>query len=217
MKLEFKTTHSDGLYSYRFVSGHERHAANTSDEEIARLKKSDMQYPSTLLGTKMSQYMSLASFLLAQKEKYVLLRDAPDLHVQESIRNPLKVTWRYEIIADDFNGTGVDNGFVPSKFPYLVYYSNSLSHVEMLPEEIFEEEYSNVSIFGLTENATQRLRLLFDSPQAPSLKNFLKPGEVFIDLVCGKQYGYFNAFLAKSKNRLDDEFSAFENLTDTGN
>jgi hypothetical protein len=152
-----------------------------------------------------------------QKEKSLLVRYSPALESFYTIGASSLVNWRYLILANDFEGVGVYKGFVRTEPTYAFYGTESPYHVEELTEEVLEEEYSNITIFGLNQKSKKRLHALIQTDQTPSIRNFLSDDELFINIVCGKQYGFFNGFLIKSPVDLQRKIEEFENVIDAGN
>ena len=166
------------------------------------------------MGTNINMHLSLAAFLVARKEKYIIVRYSPESDSLLKNKYSFTTNWHYVVLADDFNGNGLDNGFVKSAVPYAVYRIDSPYQAEQLSEDTLEEEYSNVTVMGLKENSMERLRAFLQSDIKPALQIFLDDSEIFINIVCGKQYGFFNSFLAKSRIEIQGEFDKFKSVTD---
>jgi hypothetical protein len=123
------------------------------------------------------------------------------------------------VLANDFDGLGVDRGFIniQEQQSYILFPIDSLSKLKDWPEDTFGDAYSTISIFGLKEDRKHALIAFLQTLENPQLKDFLQNGELFIDMVIGKEYGFFNSFLIKSKEEIGEEITAFENIVDSSN
>jgi hypothetical protein len=135
--------------------------------------------PETLMGSKLNQYLSLASFLEAQKEKYFLVRYSPTLESLCTIDASSLVNWRYLVLANDFEGIGVDKGFVKTRSPYAFFEASSPYQAEKITEDTLEEEYSSITVFALNRNSEERLRRFLQTNDIPSVGNLLSDDEIF--------------------------------------
>lgn len=217
MRFQFRKRKTETLYTFELVSGHQCDNSLECEEEYLRAKQGLMGYRQTLMGAELNSLLSLGEYLAAQKDKYVLIRFSPELQSFCTVDSSAMVNWRYLVLANDFEGLGVDKGFVKTESPYALYSPHSLYDVQYLSEDVLEEEYSNITIFGLNRNSKERLRDFLHTDKTPFIQTLLSGNELFINIVCGKAYGFFNSFLAKSRVDLQEEINEFENVTDAAN
>lgn len=217
MIVSFNSQKEADFFTYGHVSGHRCGNELSCREEYARLEAGDMSHLETLLGSEMGIYLSFAGFLLAQKQKYALIRDSPEAQLHFSNRKRFDAKWSYNVEANDFNGTGVDKGFMMRKAIYAVYQVDSPDELENLSEESFEEEYSNITLFGMNRDSEEMLQTILQGRAVPQIDTLMRSDEIFVNIVCGKQYGYFDSILIKSRCDLKNELIGYKNTIDADN
>ena len=217
MQIPFKKTISHGVITFQFSSGLHCHGQDQCAAVMASAKKNENGYRQTLQGSEFNLLLSLAAFLVAPKEKYALVRNSPDADLLFANTEKISSRWRYEVISNDFDGNGVDKGFVCTESAYSAYQISSPYLIEKLPEDVLEEEFSNVTIFGLKRGSAPRLNNFLTSLNIASLSDFMQEDEVFLNVRCGKSNGYFNSLLLKSKIDMQEQITEYENTTDAGN
>lgn len=164
-------------------------------------------------------YLDLADFLTAQLQRYVIVRDCPISEFQRLFPKITFIKWRYEMLSDDRLGMGTDHGFVSTfgKNSTVIAPIESLRLITCLPEDLFSDASTNVTVFGLSNRRINDLVETLNSDNEPKVDTFLQGNEIFIHLMCGKEYGHFNAILIKSKHDLDEEIAAAQSVLDAGN
>lgn len=211
MNIKLKKYYKEGFYNYLHVSGHDCRNVIECEKEFKEIYINSKTTTGSEIISEADSFLDLSYFLVAGLEKYALaVIDYPP-------GNSIVTKWKYELLADDFNGMGVDKGFVDIKsskdkamffeLPTRLHYTN-----KTLWNSIFE-----ISIFGLLKNKKKHLMDFIMQQKKPVLKNFLKDEEIFIQIVKRNGYGYFNAVLIKSKKELDDVIYGYFNTTDAGN
>lgn len=213
MNIPFKKTFQNSLYSYLHVSGHKCRNEIECKEEYKDeyLGKSLPSYESQKFN-EINSYLHCSCFLMSNLEKYAISA------LNDLTKDYELIKWRYEVLANDFNGVGVDKGFKELTFynatyPAKGFFFPFIETVHVSPAFDFTE----ISIFGMKEERKDDLLHFLRKKEMPHLEDFLKEGEIFIHVVQGKEYGYFNAFLIKSKHDIDEHLVQFFNAIDAGN
>lgn len=204
-KVSFKKEHQHHLYHYLNVL---IPYSDTSAPTI-RIEKELYSY-------QFHYYIALAEFLTEHLNKYVILRISPYLANQSFIKEVETVNWKYLLLANDYEGLGIDNGFInireTSDEEHALFSVGSLLSLRELPEDTFGDKVSNVSVFGLTSNSVSDLQHFLHSAKQPDLSEFLQKGDLFINIISSKQMGYYHSMLIKSNDDIETELDAFQNV-----
>ena len=116
---------------------------------------------------------------------------------------------------------GADHGFVSTikkqnRSSVLAPIEN-LRILTCLPEALFLDASTNITFFGLLDGRTEDLAKSMNGDEVPVVDKFLEKKELFIHLMCGKEYGDFNAIIIKSQHDLKDEIAAYQGVLDADN
>ena len=221
MNLIFKRQQSADCFTYLYVSGHRCDNPTECEDEF---HQQYLQHDITGNATyhrKLLFYLDLADFFTAQLRRYVPLNYAPVSELQNAPKEVTFVKWQYELLSDDNAGMGVDHGFVSTikkQNPYSVLVPiENVQALTCLPEDIFRDTSTDITLFGLLDGRMEDLVKFMNSDEVPVVHKFLQKKEVFIHLMCGKEYGHFNAIIIKSKHDLKDEIAALQGVLDADN
>ena len=116
---------------------------------------------------------------------------------------------------------GVDHGFVSiikkqNRSSVLLPIEN-VRALTCLPEDLFLDTSTDITLFGLLDGKMEELVKFMNSDELHLVHKILQKKELFIHLMCGKEYGHFNAIIIKSKHDLKDEIAAFQGVLDADN
>lgn len=224
MELLFKKYQQNTLYNYLYVSGHQAEL-NLKENPISQQVSSNNEtYRKEIDENEFQKLLELASFITSQHELFALVKYSPLLDSASFIDHYEKVGWEYELLANDFEGMGVDKGFKPvsqqnqdknqtykNTKEAVVFPVKSLKELQQLPEEDLADAFSAFSFFALQAGRKKEVFELLKGQNQPSLKSFLEEEEVFIHLKVGRNVGYFDSFLIKSKKDLEDQLKQYQN------
>ena len=111
MELFFKKYQQYTLYNYLYVSGHQA-VLNLGENPISQQISSNNETYGKEGGEEEFQtLLDLASFVTSGQELFALVKYSPLLDSISFIDDYEKVGWDYELLANDFDGMGVDKGF----------------------------------------------------------------------------------------------------------
>jgi hypothetical protein len=166
-------------------------------------------------------HIALAEYLMSHLDKYMLIRFSPYLSKLPFINIIETINWKYELLASDRLGLGVDKGFLNVK--ELSKEANSLCAVDnllpltTLPEDTFGDAVSWISIFGLKSDKETALKAFLQSVGQPHLTHFLQKGEVFVHIINSKEEGFYHSMLIKSAEDIEEKIYAFQTIIDPNN
>lgn len=203
--MEFKKSNTGNLFEYLHVS------------VAAMVNPSDQTSRSIISSDRFRYTLSLAKFLSEDLESYLLVRDFPLLSGLPFFRLIEPVKWQYELIADDSNGLGIDNGFVESSSLAQLCVAKDLLALGQLPEDGFGDSVSTVSFFALMERRETRLAEFLKQDVPGRVQDFLRHGELFIHITIAKEQNYYDAVLIKSPDDIEDRLYSFQNVIDSNN
>lgn len=212
-------------FSYLYVSGHRCDNTLECENELREVYLGNNIAENATYKKKLLFYLDLAAFFTAQLDRYVLLNFCPVSEFQQSFQATHFTNWKYEMESNDYSGLGVDHGFVcvenshakTNRGRYVAVPVISLRSLTLLSEDLFSEASTNVTVFGLMNGRTEQLMNFMDAVKVPLIEKFLQGPEIFIHLMCAKEYGHFNSIMIKSKHDLRDEIAACQNVLDAGN
>ncbi len=225
MDLPFKKEYKENTFTYLYVSGHRYESTLQGEHEPEAKQRNTGPAAVSPSPGDLAFGISFASFLTAGLETGVLLKYSPHLRKLPFLTDIQNVNFRYEVLANDFEGMGVDKGFVPARphpdhdepfGQYVLAATTTLNRLQEIPEEELEEFFSAFSIFGLRKGRRMAVVTALQRESVPSLPALLEQGEVFIQIVHGKAYGYFHSLLIKSKEDLSGSISAFQKVVNAG-
>lgn len=220
MNLIFKTQQIGDSFTYLYVSGHRcDNPIECEDEFQKQYLQQDVAGDATY-HRKLLFYLDLAGFFTAQLKRYVLLNYSPVSEFQNSFQDVTFVKWQYEFLSDDNAGLGADNGFVSTRkksHSSVLAPIENLRSLTCLPEALFPDASTDITLFGLMEGRMEDLVKFMNHAEVPVVDQFLQKKELFIHLMCGKEYGHFNAIIIKSKHDLKDEIAAYQGVLDADN
>ncbi|RCH56859.1 hypothetical protein DJ568_03110 [Mucilaginibacter hurinus] len=141
-------------------------------------------------------YLSLVQTLREGAAANIVIPFTP--YVAEVVGSYQRVDLHYELIANDFFGIGVDRGFQrrgEAKNEQMIFSLPDVMSLRSFPEDSFGDNESAISIF--INQASRKVDLLrfLRSTNKVRIEGFLREGEKFIHLTCGKQQGYFDAMV----------------------
>lgn len=159
-------------------------------------------------------YLTLTRRLSAGLDCYALLPYSPD--VAERWPHYIPAHYRYQLLADDFDGLGIDNGFKRLKDGSPLMVMSSIKDVMMLrslPEDALGEKSSDVTFFFLHPDREHLLKEVLQGQDLPDLGKFLVKNEFFLHLTCGKEQGYYDAMLLHALSDLTSRIKGAIQLT----
>ena len=169
----------------------------------------------------LNQYLSLAEYLLSGLAKFVMLKATP--YIKQAISTDVSClsNWNYYFLANDFNGLGIDKGFIDTNVygmqqQYLTMI-NDLTALKQIPEDNLGDNVSHISFFGLIGHDFNDLKNFLQAEKSPALGDFLQEGELFINILVSKEEGYCHAMLIKSSTDIEDKLDAFQNVIASDN
>lgn len=219
MNLIFKRNKSHGCHSYIYISGHRCDNPIECQHEFHQLYQQEDIAGNRAYHRKLLFYLDLAGFLTAQLKRYVIVGYSPVSEFGNLFPETNFIKWRYEMLSDDNLGMGVDHGFVSTmrNGDSAIAPIESLRLITCLSEDLFPDTSTNVTVFGLSNGRIDDLVETLNGNEEPEVNKFLHGNEIFIHLMCGKEYGHFNGILIKSKRDLEEEIAAAQSVLDAGN
>ncbi|QEM06168.1 hypothetical protein DIU31_022600 [Mucilaginibacter rubeus] len=198
MDFPFKITQEAGTYQFLHVKANPEHRT---------IQDSNLQ---------LQVYLTLTRRLSLGLECYALLPYSPV--ILELWPDAVKVAFGYHLLADDFNGLGIDKGFQPAinDGPEMVLITlKDLMTLRSIPEDSLGENASAVSLFLLHPGREIVLKKLLQAQIAPFMARFLQKNELFIHLTCGKEQGYYDGMLIRSQTDITMHIQGAIQLTQT--
>lgn len=204
-QLNFTKQHQQGLFSYLNLV----HPYATTAHPLTGLRKELYRY-------QFHQYLALAAFLTEQLDTFIILKASPYTKKVMADHRSCRSNWQYHFIANDFDGMGIDRGFVrisghEEEQPLLSQMEMLLSLREF-PEDSFGDNVSHISIFGLVQNRWNDLKTFLQQEHPPVLNGFLQQEELFMNILVSKAEGYYHALLIKSPSDIEYRMNAFQNV-----
>jgi hypothetical protein len=187
MDIRFKPFPNKGLNNYLFVNM----PVNMLEQEPVNIN--------------FHKYLLLASQLTAGLSCFVLTRYSPFLY--EVLQGVQPTMWRYNVIADDFQGLGTDLGFTLShrlkngnavKEQSAYFPLKDLLTLRSFPEDTFGDKSSDVTLFALKPGSDKEISSFLCTDRVPYLPELLLENEIFIHISCSKSSGYYDTVLIKS-------------------
>lgn len=188
--LQFTKQIVQGMYSYLNIEKPNTDGGHTAEQRAIAHR------------AHLDKYLSLTRLLTPGRDNFVIIRRSPHALTAVSAQYSYASDWYYGFIADDFNGMGVDKGFVKvddHTRQYLLAYMGDLMSLKSFPEDSLGENYSQITIFALAPGRWVDLRVEMQKLHPPSLREFLRDTERFINILVGKEEGYHHAMLVRSK------------------
>lgn len=225
MDISFKKDYKENIFSYLYVSGHQGVVA--LEKKYVEIGKAAAQ--SSLSQRGLGFYLAFASFLTAHLQKYVLIRYSPFIKNHPSIEEYYSANWKYQVLANDFDGFGVDKGFIEALDEHniiddriheqkqVLFALKDLKVMKDWPEDTFGDHSSTITIFGLKEDRKTALVVFLQAQDQPSISQFLYSGELLMNISYGKDFGFFDSFLVKSKEDIEHKIAEFKNIVNAGN
>ncbi|PRY08951.1 hypothetical protein CLV24_1191 [Pontibacter ummariensis] len=210
--MEFKTYREGNLYCYLSVvpSSLVPTTPGISAGEGGR----------SVLGTssdRLSRYLRWAAGLAEGKTFWAIIRETPESTRQLEQFQPERIAWKYDVVANDTEGLGVDKGFIPTDTPYtplrydqspasLLCQLDDLSLLLNLPENALGDKDAHVSLISLQQNGQGLLEALRQH-KTPQLHQILDEEDLFLDIKVGKEQQFYDSFLVKAGRDIDDVFT----------
>lgn len=192
----------DNLHCYKIVGGKPEGNAATAPLENSQ--------------ERLHAYLDWAKALLEGYTIYGLLRYTPDLVAKPFTDSVTNANWIYNVVSNDFTGLGVDKGFEGSSankdasITSLLFKLSSPEQLKGMPEDMFGDFASHVSFFGLQSGREESAKQFLSTSDSPNLSKWLQPDEIFIHITVGKEQGYYDAFLVKSGNDIDQKMNQLQ-------
>lgn len=189
MKAPFKITKKGQIY--RYLQVHVTQGDKSVDDSNRQLQI----------------YLSLIGSVATDLEAFIALSFSP--YVGEVIKTYMLIECRYELEANDFFGIGVDKGFQRSPFSQMIFSLKDIMSLRSFPEDSLGDNASELSVFLLHKDRKDDLVASLECKDPLYLNNFLRPGEKFAHLTCGKTQGYFDALIICSNGNITQELEGF--------
>ncbi|PRY13831.1 hypothetical protein CLV24_105201 [Pontibacter ummariensis] len=203
--MEFKTYREEALYCY---------LSAVSPPFVQNVPRDDSRGSSGDSRKKLEQYLSKAADLSEGKNLWVMIRETPESARQFGHLQPLRIAWKYDVVANDIEGVGIDKGFVPVEAPYsplhgeqgqasLLFQVPDLMLLLRLTEDALGDVDSHVTVLALQQEEETFKEVLMGS-RAPQLPAMLGDGDLFINIAVGKEQGYYDTFLLKARSNMEN-------------
>ncbi|ARS38062.1 MULTISPECIES: hypothetical protein [Pontibacter] len=207
--MEFKTYRDEALYCYLSA------AKPPFVQDVLSVGSSDSSGDPR---KRLKQYLSKAADLSEGKNLWVMIRETPESARQFRHLQPLRIGWKYDVVANDTEGVGVDKGFVPVEAPYsplhsdqgqasLLFQVPGLILLLRLTEDALGDADSHVTVLALQQEEEIFKEVLMGS-RTPQLPTMLGDGDLFINIAVGKAQGYYDTFLLKAKSDMENPLLA---------
>lgn len=211
--MEFKTYKEGPLYCYLSVTSPLAAQAvpgGISAGETIRHAGGDDK--------RLAQYIQLAADLSIGKNLWVMIRETPESINHFGHLQPTRISWKYDLIANDTEGLGVDKGFVPvqdSDSPLHTEQGQAILLLQLpelaplldLSEDLLGDVASQITLLALQGEENEVVEEFQNKNNPPQLENLLKENDLFINLTIGKEQGYYDTFLMKAGQDLTEELS----------
>lgn len=213
-EMTFKKIAAAGIFSYL-------HIDNQHYQSPASFESNFLNFPVTravdrhISSAIFQYYLSVIEYCTGSLQKYCVVSPSLALQVMP-IYKVGPVPWRYELLADDQNGIGIDNGFIEAAPGLHLFGVKSFLQLNGISEDIFGEEVYSCSLLGLHTKSTDVLSVLMSTTN-PHLPSLLQPGEIFVHVTVSKEIGYYNAMLIKTRHEIDTTLRSFFNILDPNN
>ncbi len=226
--FQFEVNVDRGLYTYLYVAGNNRLVTRnwlglfeewtTTPTPFTKFNVNNNNME------EMAVYMGFVWQLCEGKPCYAIPNYYRDLAKQLTGIDFDFVKWEYEIEAEE-PGFAVDKGFVPAracthlppsdwesrpKDEAGLFRSDSFEQLISLQKATLGDASSEISLFCIPSERKTTLLHVLNSDQCPILTEFLKPGELFVDIGVGVDRGYYDFILIKSAS--DDIENRLQNL-----
>ncbi|MDX5422200.1 MAG: hypothetical protein LPK14_08100 [Hymenobacteraceae bacterium] len=163
---------------------------------------------------RLNEYLNLATGLAKGKALWLIVRETPETaeYLKQSWAE--RIRWKYDLIANDTEGLGVDRGFVPVEAPYsplhhdqgqtnLLFQVSDPSLLLNLSEDALGDVDLHVTVLGLQQETRAVVEKLKE-PHVPQLPKLLEPEDLFMHIVVGKEQGYYDAILIKAQRNMEE-------------
>jgi hypothetical protein len=155
----FKKYQQNNLYNYLYVSGYKGEGHLKENSVPQQVSYNNETYQKEWDNGEFQKLLELTSSVTSHHELFSLVEYSPLLDTVSFIDHYEKVSWNYELLANDFDGMGVDRGFKPTlqqnqnknqthkhTKEAAVFVIKSLKELQQLPEEDFADAFSALSI-----------------------------------------------------------------------
>lgn len=217
MEKAFRKYVKDGFNHFLYASGH---ACYNKLECLDEFEEKYLNPDVPQEAGDFRSFLYLLSFLGDGHEKFIVMRYTPELMVHPFIRDCEDVSWKYRVLADDVEGIGVDKGYVKRAdgTHCMVVPADSITILEDFPEDMLGDDQDDVDIYVLPPGKRGQLLESLRSGTGPDLKNLLEDGGMFANMIYGKVFDHFNAFLIKTREEgLEEKIFAYSETLSSGN
>lgn len=209
-EFKFKKTIIDGLISFLQVvhTPVVENISNPASQEI-------------LYRQRLHNDIALAQFLTEDLDRFILLRKSEGLSTLQFLRPLVSSEWKYLILFNDQQGLGTDHGFCSTEIlkenQNLLLALNSLLDLCTIPDDIFGDSHSTITVFGLRKDRAEALERFLLSKNRPKLEKFLLKEEVFVHLKLSKRKWGQDCLLIKSRKDIESSLIAFQTIINPNN
>ena len=163
---------------------------------------------------RLRKYLNLVTGLAKGRALWLIVRETPEMTRHLKQFRAERIRWKYDVIANDTEGLGVDKEFVPVEAPYsplhhdqgqanLLFQVSDPSLLLNLSEDALGDVDIHITVLGLQQETGAVVEKLKES-QVPQLPKLLEPGDLFIHIVVGKEQGYYDAILIKAQSSMEE-------------
>lgn len=209
--MEFKTYREGKVYCYLGIA-----PPSSQDGVLPGGDGNKTEDNSNRLG----KYLRWATSLTEGRKQWVIIRETPEAAQHFNHLYPVRVNWKYDVVTNDTEGMGIDKGFVPVEKPFsqlhhdqgpanILFQLPDLMSLQSLSEDAFGDVDSHITILA-TEIEESNIVKLFNSRSAPHVGNIMGAEGFFINVVVGKEQGFYDSLLVKSGANRERKFNSFK-------
>jgi hypothetical protein len=220
--FQFEVSVNQGLHTYLYVAGDNpivtKNWPGIIEEWLTTTTPFSEFNVNNNNAEEMSVYLGFVWQLCEEKPSYAIPNYYRDEAKQLTGLDFDLVKWEYEIEADQ-PGLAVDRGFIHAtacthilssdweskhKDQAGLFRIDSFERLVLLQRATLGDAASEISLFCIPSERKTALLHFLNSDQCPILADFLKPGELFVDIGVGVDRGYYDSILIKSVTDIED-------------
>ncbi|MFD2998916.1 hypothetical protein ACFS7Z_00970 [Pontibacter toksunensis] len=167
---------------------------------------------------RLALYLKLADHLSEGKNLWVIIRETPESIKHFGQLQPQRIGWKYQLIANDTEGMGVDKGFVPVQDSYspleneqgqamLLFKLPDLAPLLEVSEDLLGDVTSHITVLALGGEAKNVVESLQSTEAPPEPESILGTSDLFINLTVAKEQGYYDTLLVKARQDIEELLS----------
>lgn len=164
---------------------------------------------------RLRRYLNWAETLAGGKSLWVIIRLTPESAELFGHLQPTGISWKYDVVANDTEGMGIDKGFVPAQAPYsplngdqsqgsLLFRLPDLKALLELPEDVLGDVNSPITVLAVQGEGSELVAKLKQQDAPPQISSLLGTNDLFIQLAVGKEHGYYDSFLVKANQNIEE-------------